>query len=382
MRITHLLAHIAVLFVSGTAPLVVAVNPVAAQFVKQNDAYYTVADYTLNTDVFGYEVFVGKNTAFNTLPGTVTLTVADGARIKSFGHTYPDGKTHTSLRVFGNHKTNIIGGNVFNSNGFDSAIQNVSGGTVTHITANHTSTINILASGIVDETTAARNNGTVNIRGTVNFADNYDSGVTNIFGGSVTLARANNSSKINVSGGNHIHVDIGNQSLANISGGTVGVATADGNSLLNISNGDINTVWAEFQSTTNITGGTVKHIYAIESSVVNISGGSISANSIYQISDFATTNFFGLSIAYSGAAVGVAPVYGYPGVYYNVAWRRPDNVLINTRYFDVNGSVANATPQGVTFTLAAVTVPEPGTLLLSLPVVGLVCAVVIRRRKK
>lgn len=55
--------------------------PAHAQFAQSGTAYYKTASHTLSTDITGNDVFVGKTTAFATLPGTITLTVATGATI-------------------------------------------------------------------------------------------------------------------------------------------------------------------------------------------------------------------------------------------------------------------------------------------------------------
>ena len=77
---------------AAALPLAIAVKPVAAQFTQSGNAYYVTGDYTLAYDVSGNDVYVGKDTAFNTLPGTATFTVAPGANV-TFFNTYTNGST-------------------------------------------------------------------------------------------------------------------------------------------------------------------------------------------------------------------------------------------------------------------------------------------------
>lgn len=131
-------------------------------------------------------MFVGKDTAFNTLAGTVTLTVASGAIItNSANGTIQGSATYFGLYEFGSHHTNITGGGVHNNNGYNNSTTNITGGSVYYAGSNDTSTTNI--SGGTVASAFGFNNGTTNISaGTVSLGYGYGSSTTNISGGALS----------------------------------------------------------------------------------------------------------------------------------------------------------------------------------------------------
>ncbi|MBC8142063.1 MAG: hypothetical protein H7Y38_11555 [Armatimonadetes bacterium] len=162
----------------------VCVRSATAQFTQSGTAYYTTADYTLNTDVSGSEVFVGKNTDFSDVPGSITLTVATGAVT-----TFSPGGTNgfAGVAVFGNHNIAIGGSNtVFRTGGYDTSTTAISGGAVTYATGFGTSITNITGGNVFDVT--GFDNSVVNINNTtsvggIDFATGFDSSRFRVSGG-------------------------------------------------------------------------------------------------------------------------------------------------------------------------------------------------------
>ena len=126
---------------------------------------------------------------------------------------------------------------------------------------------------------------------------------------------------------------------------------------------------------TNISGGEYRaKSIGYDSSIFNITGGIISASTIYQLNEAAATNFYGQALTFSNATAGNNLINGLAGVFYDVAWTRPDSTTVNTRYFDLGGDVSNPIPQGVAFNpQGSAAAPEPGSLALlgiTLPLAG------------
>ena len=153
--------------------------------------YFVTGDATINTDVSGNDVYVGIDnaTSFKTLSGPITLTVADGATVTSFGGVaYPVGGnnpyTYIGLYVFGNNRVNITGGSVriaFSlGNTPADATLSISGGTVNNAYSFNTTSIS---------------------GGRVNDAKFYADSMTSISGGSIGELYGFDNSVINITGG-------------------------------------------------------------------------------------------------------------------------------------------------------------------------------------
>lgn len=299
--------------------------------------------------------------------GTVNIA---GSTLESVGVYEGDvnlsgGTTMGELSLSNSGTVNVDGAVIDSFYGYEGTTLNVNDGAVTIIDSS--GIVNVRAGATVDES-LVYSAGMANITGgSVGTAVGEDGSVTNISGGVVADATA--------SGG----VTFGDEleaSIFNISGGSVTNMTARLISQVNVTGGSITNAIGYDQSVFNIYDGFIAEILAYDESVFNIYGGNIGGNTITQLSDAAMINFFGLDIAYTGAEAGVSN--GLSGIYYNVAWTRNDNTVVNTRYFDVNGVISDGTPQGIA--LNPVVVPEAGSLALLLP--GFVLGMVIARRKQ
>ena len=332
--------------VALAAALTLSARPASAQFAQSGSAYYVTGDYTLNADVSGYDVLVGKDTGGNTLAGTVTLSVADPAVVtQSANDTAAGGATYSGTNVFGANALMVGGGSVGAASGYDTSAVTINGGSVTFVTANNNATVAIAG-------------------GSVNNAFGNDFGATTISGGTVGTASFNNNS------------------VLTIAGGAVTTAVGNDSATLNIMDGTVSEADALNASTLNVSGGTITDLFAFDTAAVNLSGGSVGGDTIYRESDTATLNFFGRNpVVYANPTNGT-DANGNPGVFYDAAWTQPDGTVDNTKIFDAGGSAANAAPRGTTYTFrTAASVPEPGSPYLLLPALGVLGAVRFRRRK-
>ena len=392
--------------------LLVSVLPTAAQnpIIQNQLSYYTSAA-TINSDLGGKDVVIGKTPggAFGDAAGDTDLGTTDdtkyaisvvtGALLNGSGEG-----GYGPVNIFNRNALFISGGSIdavvpFILQSFDDSNIYISGGTVSRY---------ILTS---DNSKAYVSGGT--IEGILVHDGSYlefgDGAIGRYGGGGAIQIEENGALQMN-GGTAENGITVLDRGTANIMGGIIkhgfgvggnsanyvgdtsvianfgGVATADfaaagHSSILNVTGGEIGILSASFDSVVNLTGGFVQSLICFNDSVVNISGGIISANTIYQQNDTATTNFFGRALSFSNAIAGTDPFYGAAGVFYDTAWIRPDGVLVNTRYFDFGGDVSNPIPQGVTFTFqGSAAAPEPGSLALfalALPLVGVVAA---RRR--
>lgn len=228
--------------------ILISAHLVAAQQI------FVTSDTNINTNVSGKDIFVGKDNLndFNTLPGTLTLTVADGANIGGVG-TDADGQPYFGLNVFGMHRTNITGGSIIEVNSRDMSTVNISGG-------------------VVGNEAYGRDSSTINISGgNVNSADGFDSSTINIVDGIVNHVAGFNTTTINISGGTVKNRVVGNSlSTINISGGGVNYIQGTGDSVFNITGGDF-----DISGQPGVTlGGYVFRI--LDNSVVNVYGTNLS----------------------------------------------------------------------------------------------------------
>ena len=109
-------------------------------FVKSNGAYHVTGDYTLDADISGCDILVGRDAAGTVLSTTVTLTVTPGAVVTEsalgspgdYGLNTVGGRLTSviGLNTFGDHHTNIVGGRVDRVSGCDSSTTTIAGGSV------------------------------------------------------------------------------------------------------------------------------------------------------------------------------------------------------------------------------------------------------------
>jgi hypothetical protein len=179
-------------------------------------AYFVHGDTTVNGDISGNEVFLGKDNAssFKTLNTQSTLSVTDGALMTQHGNWYPNGKYQLGLNVFGKNKANIAGGQMSYANGYDASTINISGGTMTEVDGDGKSTVNITGGNLL----RAKVSGTLT----------NSSSTFNISGGSVGGVEVYGTSLVNISGGSLGDVYCLGESTVNLSGGSAGAALAFG----------------------------------------------------------------------------------------------------------------------------------------------------------
>lgn len=198
-------------------PLLIA-SPIFAQvdYDAANRVYLVTGDATIDTNLSGNEVFVGKDNYANfaTLPGTITLTVNDPAVINGFNYRpFADGINYFGLNVVGAHIANINGGVVGDAYGFNTGTINVNGGIVGGLHGYGNSALNVT-------------------NGMVGFVEGTANSTTLISGGMVlsnltTLMDAT----ATITGGSVLQV-LANGGLITVSGGTVSTATATGSGQL------------------------------------------------------------------------------------------------------------------------------------------------------
>lgn len=219
MRFTH--RYIAPAAVALT---VCAFAPVArAQFTKVGIVYYVSANHTLQKNVSGNDVLVGKATDGITLPGSITFTVATGAKITAGEYvTARNGVGYSGLNVFGKHRTVINGGSVESVRASDDSTATIKGGSVTKGTYAFGNAILHVSGGSVGATGSA-GSGTVNISGgRVQWdASVFDSGVLNISGGDVHNIFCSNTGTATLRGGNVGSVTVRDTGKFTVRGGVL-----------------------------------------------------------------------------------------------------------------------------------------------------------------
>ncbi|MBC8142057.1 MAG: hypothetical protein H7Y38_11525 [Armatimonadetes bacterium] len=172
------------------ATIVVAstiLTPAHAQLIKSGEAYYMTGDFTLKTKVINNEIFVGKDTTFKTLPGTMTLTLASGVIVledKSPKGTYQVqvGDSYFGVNVFGKHRVDAPRASISIIASYDASTVNLGGGPYYNINSWNNSTINLSNASVF--AIFARNASTLNLGGgTIDYASGNDKSKTNISGG-------------------------------------------------------------------------------------------------------------------------------------------------------------------------------------------------------
>jgi hypothetical protein len=412
-------------------------------FVRPIQTYFILGDTTIDGDITpsipggpasdssGNNVFVGKDIGLNTFTPkpSINLSVTAGANIKGVDETLGAGVTYNGLYVFGGNIIAVTGGNVDRIQAFDQSLLTVTGGRIGSITNFGFSTMVISGTGQVIGL-VGHDHGLLNITGScivagvatydksqamvsdgaVNMLESHDKSNVSIVAGKVVQTEAADSSTLQISGSALVNaITSHDKSSVTITGGVIGNATALDSSVLSIkggmigsvqggdtsslalaggsdiavvdiSDGTVNLATAGFGSVFNITGGYVGGIINLGGAKVNIGGSAIiGSDTIYQYSDDATVDFFGRSLLFSDPTAVSLP-NGLSGVFYDVVWTRPDGQAVDTHYFDVNGSLSDAAPQGIVFTYQASVVPEPGVAGLSLCLL-LFGASMLRRRR-
>jgi len=200
-----------------------------------NGAYFVSNDYTLTSDIVGYDVFVGKTdtdnpaTNFQTYTPTTPITFTiDGGMVSGNGTLplYPDGSLYMGINVFGNNSL---------------------------IDRSGSSTDNLY-----DTATLFSPIGSGNIA-------SYGSSVANIEGGSTGYARIDEHSTANLTGGQVSSIDGYGDSTINLLGGSFYSAYAKEGSVFNIRDGNkyyaLNTIYIYDHSLINFYGSDFSAVY-------------------------------------------------------------------------------------------------------------------------
>jgi hypothetical protein len=231
-------------------------------------------------------------------------------------------------------------------------------------------------------------NGEINVRdasslhvvagGIVGSAYGYNSGTVTVSGGRVGTAWGYNASATNVSGGVAVTTFGLDDSTFHITGGTVGDAFGFGASTTNIGGGDVSGIYGYENSTFNITGGAVWNVRGYENSVINIRGGILSSLRLYGDS---AVNLFGTGLSFSSALV--YDNMGNPSTLYALSGALQDGQSVDGIGILNFGNYHSAGGGGNALTFRALSspsaaAPEPGTIALLLPILG----VAIARRKR
>ncbi|MBC8142751.1 MAG: hypothetical protein H7Y38_15105 [Armatimonadetes bacterium] len=254
--------------------------------------------------------------------------------------------------------------------------------------------------------------------GVVGLAIGSGNGAINVFGGSVTTAIAGNTSTILVTNGAVGEARGNDSSEINVSGGTVTTLNANNDNSVDLrpgarvttfNNAANNTIDSDTVTTVNgfagsvtniISGGTVTA--ANSNGTVNISGGAIAdfsnagnaiitngdiTNGIFMENGSASVNFVGTGLAYAYTGYGLNNSYGYYADAFTITGAfggvpKTYNLFIRNDNGSGGAATANSAPRQFLFNGAApAVVPEAGTLALLLPALGVLGAVVVRRRK-
>ena len=344
-----------------------------------NRAYFVTGDATVDGNIFGNDVFVGKDNAasFTTSAPTppIVLTVNQGAFIRGFGNVYPigdpNGVRYDNVNVFGGNKVNITGGNVDGTHGYDASTINISGGDVGS-TQGFDSSVTNIGGGAVRNINDYRNSAFNLTSGSVLQSRIYDNSAANISGGNIGQVYAFDASKTNITGGIVNLVAGYDNNVTNISGGSLRFSFGANHCVTNISGGNVKNAYGALNSVTNISGGSVTDIYAYGDSAFNITGGAIGSHSLRLFED-SLLNLSGADFVLSDAIEMGSDVNGSYTLY-TLTGLLTDGSSLNTDLFDyqdggydIAGGGPGKTPlyfNGNPVFAGGVAAPEPGALAL------------------
>ena len=274
---------------------------------------------------------------------------------------------------------------------FNKATLNVTGGSVV--------TLQVGASG---DTAIANVSGAVQI----NYLNANANTTTNITGGMIGILYPFDDSVVNLKGGTVSELITGKNSVINFTGGIVtDYPFLLGHSVLNFGgSAQIPFIQPQEFSTVNLSGGSIASdgfVDSIDHGTVNFTGGVFTVpifgdGGAYNISggifdnttfvnsgplfnlDYSDFRIFGTYISVTNATAGTyTDNFGdnFDGVFWNLKGRLQNGDLLNTRYFEVNGSLSG--PVRLTI------VPEPGAaaFFMGIGCFGGLCLLSRRRRK-
>lgn len=125
-----------------SAPIVPNTSGASYTFDGAGKAYFVFADTTLNADIAGNDLYVGKSSIapYNTLAGTATFTIGSGANATR-SNPVGDGLAGYGVRTFGDYRTDMTGGLIANLFGADTSVTTISGGAVDLAVFNNTANV-------------------------------------------------------------------------------------------------------------------------------------------------------------------------------------------------------------------------------------------------
>ena len=358
-------SHFLVLPLSLTAFVLLGVSASAQNPTIQDNIYYYTDTATINTDISGNDVVIGRSPAGAVgAPGDVnlgttdatkfTVTMATGAKTTYNGNDLNDG--YKSLNIYNFNTLNVVDGDILEAVGHDDSIINVSGGTSG--TAG--------GAGIV-----AAGNSTANISGGTTKGAGRNTSKVFITGGTVPRLEMYDNATATISDTVNVDTIIAfDASTTNVTGGTVKEADIIGQTTLNVSGGSITTAFISNDSSFVMTGGTVTDLNGYRNSVLNLYGGTIT-NPIH-LQDLSFLTIYGHDLTFS--LTGAYSDAGRDGLIYSVNGFLGNDLNASTfTIYDQNtgtpssGSSLNAARQ---FALVNSNAPEPASLAFLLPAIG------------
>ncbi|MEI6431525.1 MAG: hypothetical protein WCP07_05050 [bacterium] len=230
--------------VAGIAAVCSTLSAAQAQTVAFGNYYYTSAS-TINTDISGSNVVIGKTPVSGTpatdtnIATSYTVDIATGAIISGFSGNYRNG-----VSTYSTGQLTVTDGSISGLSAFDTSLMTINGGGIT------------------------------------GFLAGFDNAGITIAGGTHTAdVKANNNSNVTLSGG-AVTGDINafDDAIVTLNGGTLnGDVASDNASALNISAGSVSGSVSGFGSSiVTITGGAISNgVYAYDSAQANVTGGTI-----------------------------------------------------------------------------------------------------------
>lgn len=374
--------------------------------VIEEDVYYYTDTATINNDISGNDVIIGRNpggTIANALGDSAvvtpyTVTIAAGANV-TYNPDELDG--YFGLQLYNNTALNMTGGSVYLVRGTSTTVLNISGGTVAYAFL-QSGTLNISGSASVSKVDCFLND-TVNISGgsvnSIHDSGNSSLSITggsvanvigffgttlDISGGSVQFASGYGSSAFNVSSGNVTSITAYDSSTLSLTGGSIYAAVSRNDSTLDIStDASVNFIVGFNNSILNLGGGSMTNILGHGSSFLNLTGGAIGSGGISLLED-SVLRISGVGLSFVFASMG-SDAYGSFTAYTLFGTLQDGQSIDGVILRDYVGGFAVENPGAGTGNLrfiSAAVVPEPGTLALLLAPV-IICGSIagLRRRE-
>ncbi|MBC8139247.1 MAG: hypothetical protein H8F28_25515 [Fibrella sp.] len=187
------------------APIVPNASGASYTFDVAGKAYFVFADTSLNADIAGNDLYVGKSSIapYNTLAGSATFTIGAGANATR-SDPVGDGLAGYGVRTFGDFRTDMTGGTIANLFGADNSQTSISAGAVELAVFSDSADVSLSGIG----------------------------SVTNLFLGGVGIPQ---DSVATISGGVFTNLTLLGNTVANITGGIVPTVAGSGISLFGTS---------------------------------------------------------------------------------------------------------------------------------------------------